>query len=89
MAQLTEEEAAQLKALQEKAEAPDEPANGSGEGGVSRVLNVTVDLGDEEQVERAIGFGFLSRPELEEEGDDGDDEGEEEPQRRGFFKDEK
>lgn len=86
MAQLTEEEAAQLKALTEKSEAP-EPENG---GGTSRVLNVSVDLGDPEQIERAIGLGFLTRPEAEElegegEGEGGEGEGEEGPRRRGFF----
>jgi hypothetical protein len=83
MAKLSEEEAAKLAELQEKAEAPEPEENG---GGLSRVLNVSVDLGDPAQVERAISLGFLTAPEAEEleEGDEGD-EGEDGPKRRGFF----
>lgn len=88
MAKLTQEEADQLAALQAKAEAPDEEPKENG-GGISRVLNIGIDLGDEAQVKRAIGLGLLTEPELEElEGEDkgggggGEDEG---PKRRGFF----
>lgn len=86
MAKLSEEEAAQLKALQEKAEAPDEP-KGEGGGGLSRVVNVSVDLADPEQVKRALGLGLLSEAEVVESEGGEEDEPEEEPQRRGYFKD--
>lgn len=84
---LTKEEAAQLEALQKKAEEPDEEPNGA--GGISRVLNVTVDLGDDAQVERAIKLGLMSAPAADE--DEGEEEeGEEEsPRRRGYFGDDK
>ena len=87
MARLTEEEAAQLKALQEKSEAPEEEENGGG-GGLSRVLNISVDLGDEAQVERAYELGLLTRAEAEaaEEEDEPEEEG---PRRRGFFPEDK
>lgn len=78
---LTKEEAAQLEALQKKAEEPDEEPAGNG---ISRVLNVTVDLGDDAQVERAIRLGFMEEPAVDE--GEGEEEGEEEsPKRRGYF----
>lgn len=83
MAELTKEEADQLAALQKKAEAPDEPkAEGNG---LSRVLNVSVDLGDPEQVKRAIGLGLLTEPEVEAAAAEDEPEPEEEPHRRGYF----
>lgn len=84
MAELTKDEADQLAALQAKAEAPDEPKA----DGPQRILNVSVDLGDPEQVKRAIGLGLLTEPEVEAAAE-GEPEGEleEEPQRRGYFKD--
>lgn len=82
---LTKEEAAQLEALQKKADEPDEEPKGNG---LSRVLNVTVDLGDEAQVERAIRLGFMEAPQEDDEGEDDDSE-EESPRRRGYFGDDK
>lgn len=88
MAELTKEEAEQLEALQAKKEAPDEPKGES--NGLSRVLNVSVDLGDPEQVQRAIGLGLLTEPEIAAADGDGDGDGDnpppdEEPHRRGYF----
>lgn len=85
MAKLTEEEAAKLAELQAKSEAPDEePA-----GGVGRVVNYNVDLGDPEQVGLARKLGFLPADE-EPAAAEGDEEAEEEseaeePRRAGFF----
>jgi hypothetical protein len=87
--QLTEEEAKALADLQAKAEAPDEPEP----NGTTRVLNFSVDLGDEAQIERARKLGFLPPEETPEpDGGEGkpDPEPEEEgPSRRGFFGDNK
>jgi hypothetical protein len=89
MAKLTEEQAATLAELQALAEAPDEPES----NGTSRVLNFTVDLGDEAQIARARKLGFLPPEEPEPpaegaeggEGAGGEGAGEEGPSRRGFF----
>lgn len=60
MAKLSDKEQQMLKALQAKAEAPDEPS-------VGRSIRVTLDLGDPEQVKRAQKYGLLP-------ADDDDDE---------------
>ncbi len=85
MAKLTEDEAAKLAELQAKSEAPDEPESSNG---LQRVLNVSVDLGDPEQVERAIRLGYMEAPAADDDegGDDDEGEGDDEgPRRRGFF----
>lgn len=80
MAKLSADEAKALKALQAKAEAPDAPS-------VARALNVSIDLGDPEQVARAVKLGLLD-PFDEDDGDgDGDGEGDDTPKRRGYFTD--
>ena len=82
MAKLTEDEASMLKKLMAKREAPDSPA-------VGRAINVSIDLGDEKQVARAIKLGLLDSDSMN--GDDGDDdeggdgEGDDTPKRRGYF----
>jgi hypothetical protein len=87
---LTDEQAKQLEELEAMRDAPDEPA-GNG-GGIGRVLNVTIDLGDDKQVARAFKLGLLDEPAPDEpeekpEGEDkpeGEGEG---PRRGGFFND--
>lgn len=83
MAKLSKEEQEQLDALTAKAEAPDEEEAG---GGVSHVLNVAVDLGDEKQVGLARKLGFFPPDEEETPAPEDEVPPEEEPQRRGFFK---
>lgn len=87
MARLSSREEKVLKELMRKREAPDAPS-------ASRALNISIDLGDEKQVERAQRLGLLDMfsgndDEEDEErtdgdGDDDDDE-EEAPRRRGYF----
>ncbi len=86
MGKLTDEEKTLLEKLQAKAEAPDEPESSG--GGLGRVLNVALDLGDDAQVEKAFRLGLLERPadddpDPDEPADDPDDA----PRRRGFFDD--
>jgi hypothetical protein len=78
---LNEEEQAVLKRLQQKAK---EPAAAP----VGKVINVTVDLGDENQVARAIKHGFLTADEVEQDrnGDESDEDGEDAPNRKGYFR---
>lgn len=85
MAKLTEEQAKTLAELQALAEAPDEPEG----NGLQRILNVTVDLGDEAQVERARSLGFLPPAEAPAGGGEEEEKppAEEDPKRRGFFND--
>lgn len=87
MAKLSEEEQKALDDLTAKRDAPDEP-NG---GGVSRVenVNMTIDLGDDLQVKRAVRAGLLPKSYLEDDddgdGDDGDGDGDgkdDQPRRR-------
>jgi len=76
---LTDEEKATLKKLQQKEKEPSGPP-------VGKVINVTVDLGSDEQIARAIKHGFLTPAEVEE--DTGGEEGEENddaPKRKGYF----
>jgi hypothetical protein len=90
VAKLSEEQAKQLEELESLRDAPDEDepkGNGSG-----RMLNISIDLGDDAQVQRAFDLGLLTKPELEQleadgegGGEGGDGEGEEGPKRRGFF----
>jgi len=69
-----------------KREAPDEPP-------IGKTLNISIDLGDEKQVERAHRLGLLSlfsdNGDDDTEGQDGDGEVEVEegPKRRGYFSD--
>lgn len=86
---LSADEAKLLKRLQRKAEEPDAPP-------ASRSLSISIDLGDEKQVERAHKLGLLSglfdgdedenKPDADED-EDADDADEEQPRRRGYFKD--
>lgn len=91
MAKLTDDEAAQLKALEERRDAPDEPDA----PGRSEILNYTIDLADEAAVDRALKLGLLKPSDVEDD-DDEDDDGkgdpkdpkrERTPKRRGFFPD--
>ena len=79
---LTEQEAAILAKLMKKKDEPDAPQHG-------RSFNITVDLGDEKQVERARRLGLSDLLGLDDTNGDGDSgegaEGEEAPKRRGFF----
>jgi hypothetical protein len=77
---LNDEERATLKRLMAKDKEPAAPP-------VGKVINVTVDLGDEAQVARAIKHGFLTADEVAEDqnGDSGEDEGEDAPRRKGYF----
>ena len=88
---LTDEEKAQLDALIAKDKEP-EPAGKSGPN-----VEVYVDLSDESAVERAIGFGLLTKADIARVEDDGkpdpeddtdDGKGKPAPRRRGYFKDE-
>jgi hypothetical protein len=77
---LSEQERAMLKRLQDKEKEPAAPP-------VGRVINVTVDLGSQEQIDRAIEHGFLTRAEATEDqqDSDGSEEGDEAPRRKGYF----
>jgi hypothetical protein len=79
MAKLSKAEAAMLKRLTDKSEAPDAPA-------VARTLNVTVDLSDPKQVAEAVKFGLLNGAGDDDGGDEDDDDADEPPVRRSFFK---
>jgi hypothetical protein len=78
---LSEEEQAVLKRLQQKAKEPQAAP-------VGKVINVTVDLGDESQVARAIKHGFLTADEVEQDkdGDGSDEDADEAPNRKGYFR---
>lgn len=78
---LSDEEKAVLKRLQQKEK---EPAGAP----VGKVINVTVDLGDESQVARAIKHGFLTADEVAEDkgGGESDDDDEDAPNRKGYFR---
>ena len=83
MAKLSDEETRQLKALEEKRDAP-EPASSS-----SQRVDIYVDLGDDNAVARAIKLGILKPSDVEEDGDgdgtgggDGEEEEDEKPRRR-------
>ena len=67
-----------LEQLQAKAEAPDAPA-------VGRNLNVTLDLGDKEQVAAAKRYGFLPPDDDDDDDDDADDDADDAPRRRSYF----
>jgi hypothetical protein len=77
---LSEEERATLKRLQQKEK---EPAAAP----VGKVIQVSVDLGDEAQVARAIKHGFLTSDEVEQDkGDeDEDSDSDDAPRRKGYF----
>jgi hypothetical protein len=81
---LSTSEKKMLARLQQKSEEPDAPP-------IGKSLNISLDLGDEKQVERATKLGLLDRlfgdnddddDETEDENDDTDDEA---PRRRGYF----
>lgn len=80
---LTDEEAKQLEALQKKQSEP-EPSNGGRSEG--RNLNITIDLGDPDQVRRGLKLGLIERGDLDEfddpEPESEPPEGEEPPKRR-------
>lgn len=77
---LSKEEKQQLESLQAKAKERDKPPGN---------LNLSVDLGDPEQVKQAQKFGYLPSDDDEDDGDDGggDDGDDETPRRRGYFRD--
>jgi len=78
---LSDEERATLKRLQQKEKEP-APAP------IGKVINVTVDLGSDEQIARAIKHGFLTADEVaaDKGGDDDEDEDSDEaPRRKGYF----
>lgn len=72
MAKLTDEEQAQLDALTSKRDAPDESEG----GGLGRALNITIDLGDDNAVARALKFGFLKESDITPGEGDGEKESE-------------
>ncbi len=77
---LSKKEAAMLEALQKKAEEPDGPKVAA--------VNVTVDLGDEKQLQRARSLGLLGAlfgSEDDEDGEDEETEEDEAPKRRSYF----
>jgi len=81
VAKLTDEEASLLKKLMAKREAPEGAP-------VGRAINVSIDLGDEKQVARAIKLGLLDDDSLGDgdTGDEGDDDqGDDTPVRHGYF----
>lgn len=83
MAKLSKEEQAALRRLQEKAEAPEPPS-------VARSLTASINLGNPEEVKLAKRYGFLPADDDDDEQDDtdqGDEEGDETPKRRGYFGD--
>jgi hypothetical protein len=89
---LTQKETRMLEALMRKKDQPDAPP-------ASRSLNISIDLGDEKQVERARGLGLLDWITGDDDGDgdgdddkngkngdgDGDDDDDDVPRRRGYF----
>jgi hypothetical protein len=83
VAKLTDDEANMLKKLMAKREAPES-------GPVGRAINVSIDLGDDKQVERAMKLGLLDADSLglgggdENEGD-GEEEADDTPVRPGYF----
>jgi hypothetical protein len=84
---LTTDEQAQLDALTEKANAPED--NG---GGRMENVDVYIDLSDEAAVKRGLSLGFLKAGDLEgdegegdEGGEGGEGEGDSAPKRRSYF----
>lgn len=78
MAKLSEEEQAAFEKLKAKIEAPDDEPNGRGR---SESLEIIIDLGDENAVNRAIKHGFLTAEEAEEMKDEQDKDDDEEPEK--------
>lgn len=81
MARLSAQEKAMLERLTAKQDAPDAPA-------VGRSVNVTINLGDEKQVARAIKMGLLdddSDPVDDGNNEDNQAEDDDAPKRRGYF----
>jgi len=82
---LTDEEQATLDALTRKRDEPEPKPEGNG---IGRVLNVSLDLGDDAQVEKAFKLGLLERvagDDDDSDDDDSDDDADDAPRRRGFF----
>jgi hypothetical protein len=87
---LSDKETKMLERLMKKKDEPDPPA-------ASRALNISIDLGDEKQVERAQKLGLLSMLTGDDDADDDgndddgndDDDDEDVPRRRGYFKGDK
>lgn len=81
---LSAKESKLLENLLKKKDQPDAPPTG-------KSLNISIDLGDDKQVERAqkLGLfdGIFGDDDDDDDGDDGDDgDGDEEvPRRRGYF----
>lgn len=92
---LSDEERAQLEALQAKEKEPPPPEHSRRDD-----VRVVIDLSDENAVERGIALGFLKPSDVDEgeEGEagegkpkgkskgEGEGEGEETPKRKGYFK---
>lgn len=80
---LTDKETRTLEKLMRKKDEPDAPA-------ANRSLNISIDLGDDKQVERAQKLGLLDLltgddDDDDESDDDDDGKDEEVPRRRGYF----
>lgn len=56
---------------------PDDESNGNGRSRVENV-SITIDLGNEDQVKRAVRAGYLDAKYLDDEQPEGEDDGEEE-----------
>jgi len=82
---LSAREAKILERLMKKKDEPDPPS-------IGKTLNISMDLGDEKQVERARGLGLLGFITDDDDDDDTDDEKNDDetddddaPKRRGYF----
>lgn len=80
---LSDKESKMLANLLKKKDEPDAPA-------IGRNVNVSIDLGDDKQVERAHKLGLLSGlfdddDDDDDDKNDDDDDDEETPRRRGYF----
>lgn len=84
MAKLSKKEQSLLESLQKKVEAPDLPD-------ASRVLNFNIDLGDPEQVKRALSLGLIGGSDDDDDDPDvdpdDDPDPDDAPRRGGYFKD--
>lgn len=89
MAKLSEEEQAQLEALNAKLEAPDEPGRGES-------VSFVVDLANEASVKLATKLGLIKASDLEDDESDDDDKSDDDksddeddpepaPKRGGYF----
>ena len=81
---LTKEQQEQLDELTRLRDEPEPEPSG---GGLGRVLNVSLDLGDEAQLDRAFKLGLLERPAADDPDPDDPPDEDDPPRRRGFFDD--